>query len=589
MLNMACTRGRPEVAPPQPDRSSATTAVLAAVFVLAAALTWWSMPTGPLSSNDSITYLGVAHNVAAGRGITSPFAFDQTGLSPEEGAARLGAEPMTSWPPLYPLVLAAGTPLGLTVESMSRLVNVVACGATAVLTALLARRLGASTLAGAGAGVAVVVTGAAALTFAAVATETLFLPLSLVALVNLARAAGREPTDPSRRAALAVFVASASAAALTRHAGFALVATGMIVLARRDAGPRPVRRVLVVGSLTAAVPALALAWARSQPGWRAGPSFQDRWDELLTPASSVAHWFAPGDGPATAATVAVVVVVAAAAVGAGVAVIAAGRRTLEAPMVARERRTALVVAAVYAVAYVGVVTLSGWWLDRNVPFLDWRLALPLAPVTMAVLAAGAEAAVRLAARRSPRSGGITFALVTVAALAIVTANAVHTSRHVWTRAVSGVWAAPTRYPTMRAVTGLPDQVLVFANQPSAVYALSGRPVLTLPLRHSTMTGAPNPNAERDLGQLVALLAGGRAVVVLERAAVSFFARNGQPLATEQQLRARFPLTVLAEDDRFVILGSAQWSAVVALGPQIAFERRGTVGVGDPPAAGFRRP
>src|SRR5262245_24589304 len=126
----------------------ATFAVLAGVFALAAGLAWWSMPAGPLSGNDSITYLGVARNVAAGRGVTSPFGHELTGLSPTEGAVSLGQAPMTAWPPLYPLALAAGRPADVSVESVSRLLNVLAAGATAVLTALMARRMGASAVAG---------------------------------------------------------------------------------------------------------------------------------------------------------------------------------------------------------------------------------------------------------------------------------------------------------------------------------------------------------------------------------------------------------------------------------------------------------
>jgi hypothetical protein len=88
-----------------------------------------------------------------------------------------------------------------------------------------------------------------------------------------------------------------------------------------------------------------------------------------------------------------------------------------------------------------------------------------------------------------------------------------------------------------------------------VFALSQRPVLALPVLRSPMTGRPNPDADRDVDQLVAMLAGRRAVVVLERPTVWLHSLTGQPLVGEEELRARVPLTVLAEDDRFVVLGT----------------------------------
>jgi hypothetical protein len=107
---------------------------------------------------------------------------------------------------------------------------------------------------------------------------------------------------------------------------------------------------------------------------------------------------------------------------------------------------------------------------------------------------------------------------------------------------------------MRTVQALPADTLVFANQPSAAFALSGRPLLALPVERSPMTGEPNPGAARDVDQLVALLAARRAVVVFERATVWLHARTGLPLVSEEELRSRVPLRVLDEDDRFVVLG-----------------------------------
>jgi hypothetical protein len=171
---------------------------------------------------------------------------------------------------------------------------------------------------------------------------------------------------------------------------------------------------------------------------------------------------------------------------------------------------------------------------------------------MALLAAGADAAVRRPTERSWRVAAT--AAVAGAAFVVVAVNAQHSREEIWSRTPAGVWTPPLRYRAMDAVRALPAGVAVFANQPSAVYALSGRPLAALPLQRSPMTGAPNPDTGRDLDELAALLAADRAVVVIDRPTAWILSGAGQPLVTEEQLRARVPLTTLAEDERFVVLG-----------------------------------
>ena len=66
--------------------------VLVAVFVLGAGIAWILMPTGAWLGNDSLTYVGVARNMEAGEGVTSPFAHELSGVSPDDQVERLAAE-----------------------------------------------------------------------------------------------------------------------------------------------------------------------------------------------------------------------------------------------------------------------------------------------------------------------------------------------------------------------------------------------------------------------------------------------------------------------------------------------------------------
>jgi hypothetical protein len=550
-------------------------AVLAALFALAALLAWRSMPAGPISGNDSVTYLAVARNLAAGKGLTSPFGHELTGLSPDEGAELLGTAPLTAWPPLYPIALAAGTPLGLTVESTSRLLGVLAAGATAALTAMLARRLGASLVAGALAAVVVTVSLPAVLSFAALSSEALYLPLSLLALVALTRAAGTWPGEPGRALDLGVFAAAAAAATLTRHAGVALIATGVLLLSAWHTRSRHASATaLALGGAAALLPAVALVWARTRPGWRSGPAFASRLGDLGDAGRAVARWLVPATDASAPVVAATVMVVALMIIGAVLAVVAARTRH-PAPIVedparrapwqptlrtSLERRAGTGVVIMYALAYTAVVGLTGSFLDHGVPF-DARLALPLLPPLAALVAAGGDAAVNLPTR--PWARPAVAAALLLPGLVVVVANARVSHEQVWSRSLEGVWTPPPRYPTMDLVAALPQPLLVFANQPSAVFALSSRPVLALPVVRSPMTGAANPHADRDVDQLVTRLRERRAVVVLERATVWLDAGRGQPLVGEEELRARLagasggprvPLVTLSEDTRFVVLG-----------------------------------
>jgi hypothetical protein len=322
-----------------------------------------------------------------------------------------------------------------------------------------------------------------------------------------------------------------------------------------------------VGAAAGALPLAAALWARRQPGWRSPPALANRLGDLPDGARALAGWFLPGQEPSAVVVAAVVMGLGAMLVVAAYAVAAprvhhpmpVSRRdpTLRAPWQpalrdGTERQAALAVVVVHTVVYAGFVVLSGWLLDHGIPF-DARLALPLLAPTLALLAAGGDALVNRPARAGVQTAVAVALLVPVAVLTV--ANAQVSRDHIWSKPPEGVWSPPRAYPTMRSVADLPVGTVVFANQPSAVFALSQRPVLALPVLRSPMTGRPNPDADRDVDQLVAMLAGRRAVIVLERATVWLHSLTGEPLVGEEELRARVPLTVLAEDDRFVVLGA----------------------------------
>jgi hypothetical protein len=62
---------------------------------------------------DGQAYLGAAHNLAAGKGLTTPFAVFTSRLSPDRQLAFHGAIPLTHFPPAFPVLLAAVSKFGM--------------------------------------------------------------------------------------------------------------------------------------------------------------------------------------------------------------------------------------------------------------------------------------------------------------------------------------------------------------------------------------------------------------------------------------------------------------------------------------------
>ncbi|MDQ1401831.1 MAG: hypothetical protein QOG03_147, partial [Actinomycetota bacterium] len=87
-------------------------------------------------SPDSVTYLGVAHNVTHGKGLTVPF---RNSLDPFKATVNDHVA-VTQWPPGYPLLLAPLVGAGLSGPAAAEVVNVAAMMALVVFVGLTVRR-----------------------------------------------------------------------------------------------------------------------------------------------------------------------------------------------------------------------------------------------------------------------------------------------------------------------------------------------------------------------------------------------------------------------------------------------------------------
>ena len=248
--------------------------------VIAVGLVWWATaPWGAGLSPDAIAYTAIAERIR-----------DQ---------AQIGywLEPRTSsWPPLFPLVLAGlSTVLGSPVVDSARLLNALIAGATVVVVALLARRLLGTTWLRALAVVMAVLAQPLAFVAVRVWSEPLFNLLVLLTLLVLAGVPGQRPTIRSLVAS-ALTVAAFS----TRYAGLSLVPAGVAVLAL---WPRHLpRRQRVVHALWFGLPASAAAgllvvWNQWRTGQASGPRWrphQPFWHHAADAMAAIGQWLLPG-------------------------------------------------------------------------------------------------------------------------------------------------------------------------------------------------------------------------------------------------------------------------------------------------------
>ena len=166
---------------------------------------------GIVATRDSVYFLSTALNFLAG-----------------EGWRDFTGGPMVTWPPLFPLLLAAGGWIGIGLLEAGRWINAIAFG----LTILVAGCWLASNLQSRGLVLAATAAIAASVPLSELAssfmTDPLFVLLTLLALIQLAAFLHQGGQTPLLLGA--VFTALA---ALTRYPGVVLIGVGVLLLVRR--------------------------------------------------------------------------------------------------------------------------------------------------------------------------------------------------------------------------------------------------------------------------------------------------------------------------------------------------------------------
>ena len=235
---------------------------------------------GAAVTTDSISFLSTALNFFAG-----------------EGWRDLAGKPLVRWPPLFPLLLAAFGWVGIEPLEAGRLINATAFGLTILAAGCWLRSNLRSRLLVLAATAALAASLPLSRWASHFMTDSLFVLLTLLALIQLATFLNRKTAAPLWWAAVCTALA-----ALTRYAGVVLIGTGVLVLLVRRAPPLAARlkHAIVFGAISSMplVGVLTYNWAVSGTlTGRRKASGQSLSDGLSRAADVFRDWAIPPNAP----------------------------------------------------------------------------------------------------------------------------------------------------------------------------------------------------------------------------------------------------------------------------------------------------
>jgi 4-amino-4-deoxy-L-arabinose transferase-like glycosyltransferase len=336
-------------------------------------LVWYSTVWGAGLISDSFQYTASARSLASGHGFSLPY-----------GEGEL--QPMTKYPPMFPVLLAGFELLGGTALRGARFLNIILYGVNIFLVFHSARRLAHST------GFALLAALLFAVSFVVVEvhswalSEPLYICLSLSAILLIQN---YFEENKSSRVLLAALLAAA--AFLTRYVGVSLVlAMSIVLLLNRNAWKQRIRDLLLFG-LIAVLP-MAL-W--SLRGYLLTRTWNDRTPAFhpltlknyVSAIDVIYGWFFPRSLVEGAEKI--FLALTAVALFLLLVLIWRSRKASTVAWIDSfnpEKKTSLL-HGMYIVLYLLIIVVSKTWLDADIGLSD-RILSPMLVSLLILLAAG---------------------------------------------------------------------------------------------------------------------------------------------------------------------------------------------------------
>jgi 4-amino-4-deoxy-L-arabinose transferase-like glycosyltransferase len=482
--------------------------VLALIALLGMLLIIKATPNGLGLSDDSIAYIAGARSMAAGNGYR------------EAWLASNG--PVTHFPPAFPSVLAFFGLFGIDPLRAARWVNALLFGLNAGLLGILGWRMTPSLSAGLVLAALFVTSGEMFQVHAVAMSEPLFIFLSLMSFWMFDLYFERLPSAKAKWAgaegwlwliACGTFVGMAY---LTRYAGLALVATYVVALLVLHKDWR--KRLVSIGIFLESVLPWVLTWTirnRLVAGNTTNRTFA--WHPLssenIDPGLRVfSEFFIPIESwrqeiaKQTGIIEALIVLVLG---GVLVWVIIAAWKYLSKPQQAEGGKEAKEVISfttgLYIFAYLASIVASMLMFDAATKF---RLRI-LAPVLVSLLILIVAFGIWMRSRRRE--------VVIAVMLLLLSVSIYKQSVTINTWSKNGLGFASFQWYDSKAMAflrELPDDIMIFTNEPGAVYLYTGRGCYVLPDRFDSATALVRTNFEEGVDAMQDYINSGQAVLVL---------------------------------------------------------------------------
>jgi len=479
--------------------------------------------------NDSVAYVGAARNI-----------LDGNGYARTSGGGEI--KPLTHYPPLFSLTLAAGSALiRYDPIRVARALIIFLWGLSAFLGGWLTWRMSRSMIAGLVFAFLLAANGPLLFVYAVIMSEPLYIGLTFAAFLLLFAYFQRLPSPNGTSArqgrgaggeggAGGHWLLAAGAASglvyLTRYSGLALLATFAAVLFLIESGWKAkIRSILIY--IAGALPFI-LAWTLRNtlrglsvtnrvlsyhpiPAEKIDYGIREVWDWLIPGwfGGFTADWPVLSilrdsrDWPGTP-YLAVGIVSAALLVWLALTAWRLWNAEKQNPPI-----VLFFTSTLYLFVYLAAILFSMFFFDASTPFRD-RI---LAPIYISLLTVFVMLGVW-----SWRTGKWPLqALTIILALSVASVSVANASRTVTRLQTDPLGFASARWRNSKliaAINALPPDTILYSNSPTAIYILTNRPAYIMPTPIDPVDNQPRGNFDEGVTQIRADLTAGKVVLVV---------------------------------------------------------------------------
>jgi Gpi18-like mannosyltransferase len=481
-------------------KRSCNTLLTAALFLLSliAGINIIHITSGlPGVTPDSVSYLSAAKNFFEGKGL----------LSYSGGAFH----PFAHFPPLYPLVLSLAGFFALDPLKWGLYVNLFALIASALIAALMLRRLGADRRTVAYTAVLILFAPPMLFVHTMIWSEALFILFVVLSLFLLAE----------ERICLSCLFAAL--ALLTRYLGIALVFSNIIVIllnAKITDKKAGVKCALLYGFF-AVIPLAVWKFIEFSPDNRAVAFYPVNLHSLLFGLQTISSWFLPEDLFGSVNSNGLYLLFAV------LLLLAAFYRSFEDQMR---------IYAFFCLSFIAALLISICFFDAEVT-LDSRILAPIYIPMVSLIVP------RLFKNCSNKHSLVRISCAAVLSLAglVVIANSALPNMRLWQKRLwytSDEWRSSD---LIKAAEVLPKETTIFTNADDAIFVLTGRYALQLPAKIDPASHREKPDYPENIEKVREQLKSGNALLLYSRRVTWRWY-----LPSEEDLKKTLPLMLVKE-------------------------------------------